>query len=108
MRLSGRAVNKLEVVRHSAPLNFGVRSQLVEMAMVNESRRTVQALRRRRGVWGAIVVGCAGILGAIAARPLVGAFRGSSPWLLPVMAAGTLVVLLLIALLVLPRITRRA
>jgi zinc transporter ZupT len=76
--------------------------------MMNDSRRTVQSLRRRRGIWSAIVVGCAGMLGAIAARPLVGAFRGSSPWLLPVIAAGTLVVLLLVALLVLPRITRRA
>jgi zinc transporter ZupT len=76
--------------------------------MMNESRRIVQSLRRRRGIWSAIVVGCAGMLGAIAARPLVGAFRGSSPWLLPVIAAGTLVVLLLVALLVLPRITRRA
>ena len=76
--------------------------------MMNDSRRTVQSLRRRRGIWSVIVVGCAGMLGAIAARPIVGAFRGSSPWLLPVIAAGALVVLLLVALLVLPRITRRA
>jgi zinc transporter ZupT len=76
--------------------------------MMNDSRRTVQSLRLRRGIWGAIVAGCAGMLGAIAARPLVGAFRGSSPWLFPVIAAGTLLVVVLIALLVLPRISRRA
>jgi zinc transporter ZupT len=75
--------------------------------MMIDSRSTVESPRRRRGIWSAIIVGCTGMLGAIAARPLVGAFRGSSPWLLPVIAAGTLVVLLLIALLVLPRITRR-
>jgi zinc transporter ZupT len=75
---------------------------------MNDSRRTISSPRLRRGIWSALVVGCAGMLGAIAARPLVGAFRGSSPWLLPVIAAGTLVVLLLVALLILPRITRRA
>ena len=75
---------------------------------MDDSRRTVQSLLFRRGIWSAIVTGCAGTLGYIAARPLFGAFHNSAPWLFPVVEVGALAVLVLVALVLLPWITRRA
>jgi len=49
-------------------------------------------------LWG-IIGGVGGALGAILARPLVGAFRGYPPWVLPVTAAGIISALVLAGLL---------
>lgn len=78
------------------------------MASMEDNRRIIQSLRFRRAVWSVIVAGCAGMLGSIAARPVVGAFHDAAPWVLPVVVAGVLAVLVLFALLLLPWITRRA
>ena len=53
----------------------------------------------RRAIIGALVGALGGALGAIFARPLLGAFRDSAPWILPVAAAAVLSVLILATLL---------
>lgn len=78
------------------------------MEIMDDNRQIIQSLRLRRAAWGAVVAGCVAILGSIAARPVVSAFRDAAPWVLPVVAAGVLAVLVLTALLFLPWITRRA
>ena len=75
---------------------------------MDESRGTIESLRLRRAVWGAVVAACVGVLSSITARPLVGAFRELASWVLPVVVAGILAILVLFALLFLPRITGRA
>jgi MFS family permease len=75
---------------------------------MDDTGRTVQPLRRRHAIWSAIVAGGAGVLGAILARPLVGAFHDSASWVLPAMVAGILAALVLLALLFLPWVTHRA
>ncbi|HUN28090.1 MAG TPA: hypothetical protein VMU67_17470 [Steroidobacteraceae bacterium] len=57
------------------------------------------ALSGRRGIALAVVAGCAGLLGAALARPLVNAFRGASPWILPSLVVGALTILVVGALL---------
>jgi hypothetical protein len=109
MRSSGRALNKVPVVmlRRGAQLGRWIAADL-RVATMDDNRRIMQSLRVRRAVWSAVVAGCVGMLGAVAARPLVGAFHDAAPWVLPVAAAGVLAVLVLFALLFLPWITRRA
>jgi hypothetical protein len=41
------------------------------------------------------------------AHPIAAQFHRSSPWILPVIAVGVLVILVILALLVLPRLTAR-
>ena len=53
-----------------------------------------------------ICVGASG-LGLILAHPIAAQFRMSSPWVLPAIAVGLLLLLVSIALLVLPGITSR-
>jgi len=55
----------------------------------------------RRAILLAVMVAGAGLLGAALARPLVNAFRGASPWILPAIVVGALTVLV-IAVLLLP------
>jgi len=54
----------------------------------------------------AVFVGTSG-LGLFLARPIAAQFRWTSPWVLPAIAVGVLLVLVTIALLVLPRTTSR-
>jgi hypothetical protein len=61
---------------------------------------------RRTIVLCAIFVG-ASALGMILARPIAARFLHSSPVLLPALAVGALLVLVMIALLVLPRLSMR-
>jgi uncharacterized membrane protein len=61
---------------------------------------------RRTILLCAVCVGASG-LGLILAQPIAAGLRMSSPWVLPALAAGVLLILVIIALLVLPRITSR-
>jgi hypothetical protein len=61
---------------------------------------------RRTIVLCTICVGASG-LGMILAHPIAARFRMSSPWVLPAIAVGVLLVLVITALLMLPRITSR-
>jgi hypothetical protein len=61
---------------------------------------------RRTIVLGTVCV-CASGLGLFLARPIAAQFRMSSPWILPAIAVGILTILVMIALIVLPRITSR-
>jgi hypothetical protein len=47
----------------------------------------------------------ASALGMILARPTAAQFHSSSPWILPAIAVGVLVLLAAVALLLLPRLT---
>jgi membrane protein CcdC involved in cytochrome C biogenesis len=46
-------------------------------------------------------------LGMFLARPLTAQFRTSSPWVLPAIIVGVLTILVIVALIVLPKITLR-
>jgi hypothetical protein len=58
---------------------------------------------RRAIVLCTICVG-ASALGMILAHPIAAQFRSASPWILPAIAVGVLLVLAVLALIVLPRL----
>jgi hypothetical protein len=60
---------------------------------------------RRTIVLGTLCV-AASALGMILARPIAARFEALAPWVLPAVAVGVLAVLVSVALLVLPRLTR--
>jgi branched-subunit amino acid ABC-type transport system permease component len=53
-----------------------------------------------RAVFGAIFGGLGAALGTLYARPLVGAFHDSAPWVLPAIVGAVLSALVLLVLLV--------
>jgi hypothetical protein len=59
--------------------------------------------RLRRTIWLAIIFVSVGCLGMFLARPVVGRFRMSAPWVLPAIAVCVLVVLAVVTLILLPR-----
>jgi hypothetical protein len=61
---------------------------------------------RRTIVLGTICVAVSA-LGMILARPVAARFQALAPWVLPALAVGVLAVLVIVALLVLPRLARR-
>jgi cytochrome b subunit of formate dehydrogenase len=68
-----------------------------------ESDRTESTRRLHRTiVLCAVFVGIAG-LGMLLAGPLAALFRSASPWVLPLLAVGVLVALVIITLWALPR-----
>jgi len=73
---------------------------------MNKSDSREPAPPTRRAIYGAVIGAASGTLGAILARPLVGAFRDYPPWVLPVIAAGIISALVLAGLL-LPLLFRR-
>ncbi len=48
----------------------------------------------------------ASALGMFLSRPLAARFQSLAPWILPALAVGVLAILVVLALLVLPRLTR--
>jgi hypothetical protein len=60
---------------------------------------------RRTIVLGTICVAVSA-LGMFLARPLAARFQSFAPWVLPAVAVGVLAILVILALLVLPRLTR--
>ena len=73
-------------------------------------KRPTQAplLSLRRGLIGAISTGCTAALGLVVARPLVASFHNTAPWVLPVAVVGTLTLVILCVLVILPLMSRRA
>jgi uncharacterized membrane protein YidH (DUF202 family) len=63
--------------------------------------------RLRRTIVLCVICLCASALGMMLAHPIAAQFHRSSPWILPVIAVGVLVILVIVALLVLPRLTAR-
>jgi uncharacterized membrane protein len=63
--------------------------------------------RLRRTIVLCVICLCASALGMMLAHPIAAQFHRSSPWMLPAIAVGVLVVLVIVALLVLPRLTTR-
>ncbi|HTV79319.1 MAG TPA: hypothetical protein VMF03_13750 [Steroidobacteraceae bacterium] len=63
--------------------------------------------RLRRTIVLATVCLGASFLGMILAHPIAAHLRWSAPWVLPAIAVGVLVALVLVTLLVLPRIASR-
>lgn len=92
-------------VRKGAAFCFGEGSKRT-LAMDERKSADQRPRLRRTIVLCTICVGASG-LGLILAHPIAAQFRMSSPWVLPAIAAGVLLVLVTIALLVLPRITSR-
>jgi|HubBroStandDraft_5_1064220.scaffolds.fasta_scaffold622873_2 hypothetical protein len=60
---------------------------------------------RRTIVLGTACV-AASALGMFLARPLAARFQTLAPWILPAVAVGVLAILVILALLVLPRLTK--
>jgi hypothetical protein len=61
--------------------------------------------RLRRSIVTCAIFVTASALGMFLARPIAGQFHSASPWILPAIAVGTLAILVLVALLVLPRLS---
>jgi hypothetical protein len=74
---------------------------------MNKPPRSASALTRRRVILAALVAGCAAA-GSLVAHSLFAASRGTAPWLLPVVVVGTLAVVLVCVLVLLPLLSRRA
>jgi hypothetical protein len=72
-----------------------------------ELKRADSTSRLRRTIVLCVICLCASALGMMLAHPIAAQFHRSSPWILPVIAVGVLVVLVIVALLVLPRLTTR-
>jgi hypothetical protein len=62
----------------------------------------------RRVLVAAIVAAFAAALGSLVARSSFAAFHGMAPWVLPVVVVGTLAVVLICVLVLLPLLSRRA
>jgi hypothetical protein len=60
---------------------------------------------RRTIVLGTLCL-TASALGMILARPIAARFQALAPWILPALAVSVLAILVIVALLVLPRLTR--
>jgi hypothetical protein len=60
---------------------------------------------RRSIVLGTLCV-AASALGMILARPIAARFQAAAPWILPALAVSVLAILVIVALLVLPRLSR--
>jgi hypothetical protein len=84
--------------------------------VVSKSQATVVVKRQtqapllsfRRGLIGAISGACAAALGFVVARPLVALFHKTAPWVLPVAMVGTLALVVVCVLALLPLMSRRA
>lgn len=63
--------------------------------------------RLRRTIFLCAIFVTASALGMMLARPIATQFLHSSPWVLPAIAVGVLMILVVIALLVLPRLSMR-
>ena len=74
---------------------------------MNQPPKSASVLTRRRVILAAIVAGCAAA-GSVVARLLLAPSRGTEPWLLPVVVVGTLAVVLMCVLVLLPLLSRRA
>jgi uncharacterized membrane protein len=77
-----------------------------EIAMAGPKSADSRPRLRRTIVLCVICLG-ASALGMMLARPIATQFHRTSPWLLPAIAVGVLVMLVILALLVLPRLTTR-
>jgi hypothetical protein len=76
------------------------------MAMAEHRSGDQKPRLRQAIILCTVFVGASG-LGLFLARPIAAQFRWSSPWVLPAIAVGVLLLLVTIALLVLPRTTSR-
>jgi Mg2+/Co2+ transporter CorB len=83
-----------------------LQARLKKVAMA-QPKSTDQTQRLRRTIVLGTICVCASGLGLILARPIAAQFRMSSPWILPAIAVGILTILVVIALIVLPKITSR-
>jgi hypothetical protein len=72
-----------------------------------ERQSADQRPRLRRSIVLCAVFVCASGLGMFLARPLTAQFRSSAPWVLPAILVGVLTILVIVALIVLPKITLR-
>jgi uncharacterized membrane protein YidH (DUF202 family) len=70
-------------------------------------KSTESTPRLRRTIVLCVICLCASALGMMLAHPIAAQFHRSSPWILPVIAVGVLVLLVIVALLVLPRLMAR-
>jgi uncharacterized membrane protein len=75
-----------------------------EIAMAGAKSAESTPRLRRTIVLCVICLG-ASALGMMLAHPIAAQFHRSAPWMLPAVAVGVLVILVIIALLVLPRLT---
>ncbi|HEX3990388.1 MAG TPA: hypothetical protein VHX39_04365 [Acetobacteraceae bacterium] len=74
---------------------------------MDEPRAADSKPRLRRTIVLCAIFVTASALGMVLARPVAAQFLHSSPWILPAIAVGMLLILVIVALLVLPRLTMR-
>ena len=100
----------MEVVIHHYPSATAQPWRWIAVATqegpLNKPPSLPSVVTQRRVILAAIVVGCAA-LGSVVARSLFAAARGTAPWILPVVVVGTLAVVLICVLVLLPLLSRR-